>query len=225
MNPISSVLHVLVPLLLLVLVTTPVNATGCRSVIVHRRGHVVDHVVHHQKIVTAAVVVPAVVTPLVQAVTVPLYSSYYNPYLPVPPGQGTANLDPGLTESIRTLTGEVRNLSDRVNRVEVRLGGGDVPRDPPPPRQPPRDPFNPMPGVQDGGLLTLTTTHCAKCHDSTNAAAAGKGFVMLQGGKLRQLTAEDLGAVIVQVSSGTMPKGGKMSEKDRLQMIALLVAK
>lgn len=218
-------LEFLAILLLLILLALPVEANGCRAVVVKK------NVVTKQAVVVEKVVAAAVVTPLVvEKVVVPFYSTYFNPYLPpsptafpsAPPATMGAERD-SLAEVLRGLTGEVRNISERMTKVELKLG---VPAPKDPPRDPPKDPFNPPQGQQapeQGDLLVLTQQHCSRCHDTANAQGMGKGFVLTQGGKLRDLAPQDLGLMISKVSSGEMPKGGKMTEHERLRMIALLV--
>lgn len=68
--------------------------------------------------------------------------------------------------------------------------------------------------------VALAKQSCASCHDSSVSNAKGGKFTLFAGGKLANLSPDDLGEIIARVASGDMPKGGKMSAEDRLKLIS-----
>lgn len=206
-----------------------VYASGCRAVVVRKNVVVVEK----------AVAVAAVVTPVVaQFVAVPLYSAVYTPApvysppaytQPVSPVQGQPC--PDHSAALKQVANLLLQLDSRLQKLE----GGTVPPIVPPmtPADPPKgekplDPFNPGGAAQtapEGRLLTLASRHCSACHDASRSAASGGKFTLLQGGKFSaSLAPESLGKIIDELASKRMPKGGSMSEAERLEMISLMVS-
>lgn len=69
---------------------------------------------------------------------------------------------------------------------------------------------------------SVLAQHCADCH--SGAQAKGK-FTLFDGKGLRQeITPEKLGDAIAQVVSGKMPQGRKVSDGDRLKLVAELMS-
>lgn len=54
--------------------------------------------------------------------------------------------------------------------------------------------------------LSLFSAKCANCHDTSKAKANGNGFTLLTGGKIADLTPEQVNKVITMTYSGKMPK-------------------
>jgi hypothetical protein len=159
-------------------------------------------VVYHQQY-AAAVVQEYVVPVVAQYVHIPVYGAYYTP--PVKEQQ----TDGDLAKAVRELADEVR-----------RLKSGQAA----PPNGKPHDPFNPQP-VKDP-LSGWVGKHCAACHSDGTAKG---GFAWVKDGKRVDLTPEQLGQVIAQVTAKTMPPPksmqASMTDAERLEGIQLLVAK
>ena len=213
MKRVSSFLIVVAVLLALLLLAVPAKATGCKVVAVKQAV-----VVEKQVVVAAALVVPVVAQYVAPVYAAPLYGATYAPqaqgHCP-PPGQ--AQTDGDLAAAVKALAEQVRALTERV-------GGAPVmpPADPPEKPTKPTDPFNPQ-ANKVNVAEQIVLARCASCHDASKSAAMGKGFTLSLGAKMKPLSGEDLGKIINEVSAGRMPRGSKMSEAERLQLIAALV--
>ena len=155
-----------------------------------------------------------------------------------PYGNGNGGGNGGMQQGspCDVLADAIRQLNGRLDRLEKGAGvppamppangNGTAPPNGGTPPSEPVDPFNPpqQGGPQAGeGFLQLARTHCGRCHDASSSAAKGKGFTLLSGGRLAQLTPEQVGSIIQQVSSRQMPPGN-MPDQDRVQFIAGLIA-
>lgn len=81
---------------------------------------------------------------------------------------------------------------------------------PAPPAPPPMAPVNgagAAPAAAPAGK-SVAVGKCASCHDSTTAAAKGKGVILTQNGALLALTPELAQKSMREAMSGKMPKGG-----------------
>lgn len=179
--------------LMLIAALPTVDASGCRVVAVRRA-----NVVHHVEAVK-----------IVQAV-VPYYYGYYVPAAQ-PSGENT--------EALKTLADQLRQINDRLQRLE---GGSPTPMKPADPK--PVDPFNPDPPQ---ALKASPAASCIACHDQGIAASKGGGFVFSKGGKVREdFTGEEAAEIIRQVTLGKMPKRPhNMSAEERLAFVGVLVGK
>jgi len=203
---------------LLVLGPLPLLHGGSCAVVVRRHAPVV----HHKEVVAVKEVVKAVVTPVVavyQPVVVPLYSAIYQP------GAYGGGQDQAVLEALK-------RISERLDRLErgpiIPPPSPPLPPTPPapaprPPAPPPvDDPFNPKAPIKAGSFPELAAQRCAACHDKGRPSG---DFVMFEGGKLVQLTPEQVGDVIDAVVSQRMPRGQKMTDAERLAFVAALVGK
>lgn len=201
-------------------------------------------VVQQKVVVVEKAVAVAVVAPVVAQfvpVAVPVYSAFYQPAAVVAPGAAAAapDCEQKLAGTFRELGSLLKQLDSRLQRLEG--GPGTVPPQvppagPQPPRMPPADgagkpsdPFNqptePQTSAGAERLLALSVRHCSNCHDQSRAQVSGGKFVLLEGGKFSaNLQPESLGKLIDELASKRMPKGGQMSEADRLLFISLLVS-
>lgn len=83
-----------------------------------------------------------------------------------------------------------------------------------------------------GALLPIKAAHpgdlvmanrCATCHDETTAKAKGGGKVYFRAGAFID-SPENVSAVIgAAIEDGTMPKGGKLSDTEKLDLMRRLV--
>ncbi len=176
------------------LAVSTADAGGCRVVAVQPA--IVQKVVVQEKVVIKeAVVVAPVATFVPLVVQVPTYSAGYVPAPAMPAA------DQGIAEELRQLRAEVRALKGGTRREPSPMGRVDE---------------EPAARTTASDLLAQ---NCAKCHSATSAKASGGGLVLVG----KQLEAETLGAIIDEVSSGRMPKSGKMTAESRLALIASLV--
>lgn len=72
------------------------------------------------------------------------------------------------------------------------------------------------PGAQGAGRPKVKTlvSKCASCHDSTVATTKGGKLVLFDKGAATSWTNEVVGKVLREVSSGRMPKGGKLTSDE-----------
>ncbi len=212
----------------LLLAPTVVWAGGCRVIVPVKKVYVVPVV---------AKFVPIVV-PLYSAVGVP-GSAYGAP--PVPngsagpvPGAAVGGNPQGLNgngvqpngdgtqqqsaDPMQQLLRALEQLNDRIDRLE-----GKPPRQQQPQQHhaPGQQQMPPAVGSNggNGGFVTLASGKCARCHDKS---APQGGFAMFENGKLMNLTPEQLGSIVDQVTSKKMPKGGAMTDTERLTFVSAL---
>jgi len=175
-----------------------VSVQPCRQrAAVQQKAKVVQQKVNvvQQKVVEQKAAVQAVVLPLVNAF-VPSYTASYS-----------AGYTQQHDESTKAIVEALGRIEQRLIAIETKIN------------------VSAATGSTGGAVhYKLMLTHCASCHEASVAKAKGGNNAFISGTKLREFTPEDLGAIIKQVSSGKMPKGGKMTEQERLQMIGSLTA-
>lgn len=207
-------------LAVLLLCVSPAKGSGCR-IVVKKQAVVVE------KVITPVVVATPVVTPFVAVpVAIPTFSAVYTPGPVGYGGYGGGGYAPphaGGSPQDGAVLDALRKLNERLDRLER---GGEVPRPPPAPGAPAPQA---VPGTGGVGVLQLLLTKCASCHDATRSQSSGGSFTMFEGGKPRQLTAEQLGEVIRRVSlpssdPQSMPRGGRMTDQERLLLISSLTS-
>jgi cytochrome c5 len=100
------------------------------------------------------------------------------------------------------------------------------------PQQPPQaepDPLAPQAlkakgGDTKGRVASVISTRCASCHDDKTAKVDGDGVVLVNTGKVKDFTPDELGAIIKYVSTKGCPKKSKastpMGDAERLEFIA-----
>ena len=147
------------------------------------------------KKVVAEVIPVAVFAP----VAVATYSAAYvaPPVAAAPAPAKAAAPQPGNAEVLKAL----QELSQRLQRLEQRAAPAPAPV--PQPQMPKAGVQAPAPAAANA--VAILAAKCATCHDSTNAEAKGKGFVMFQGGSLVALTDRQQLHVLRRVDRGTMP--------------------
>lgn len=170
-----------------VLVFAPcIHAGGCRT-FVHREVVV-------EKPVIKAIAAIEFVTPVLPVYTVPpAYGAQYYPpqaYGGYPAGGGaTAGIDP-----CAELKARYQLMEQRLQRLE---GGGSGP----PPLRTAPSPMNKAGNGDEAtaptgeGFLAFASQNCASCHDEASKGK-GNGFVLLQGGRVANLTPEQSGEVM-----------------------------
>jgi Cytochrome C oxidase, cbb3-type, subunit III len=139
-------------------------------------------------------------------VTVPTYSATYAAgYLPTPsytPAAAVAQPNQpapaaqGFNAS--ALEQQIQILVQKVTNLETQIQGGTVTAQ----------------NTQGNDFVRLFSTKCASCHDQAVAQSKGKGFVLLSGGKLVNLTPDQVLNVCTQCYGGDMPKGGKLTDQE-----------
>ncbi len=189
-------------------------ASGCRVVV--RQQHVQHHAVQHHavaqvvhKVVEVAHVVPVVA----KFVNIPLYGATYNPYaFPAPQAP-----EHDLAAAIKALAEEVRAMKAQYQPQH------HAPHHPQTLPQAPQ--AQALPQVQgEDRVSAILVARCAACHDGDRAKQMGKGVVLTVGGKVKQLSPEELGAAISAVAAKSMPKGIPMPDAERIELIAGLTA-
>lgn len=96
---------------------------------------------------------------------------------------------------------ELKTIKQQLATLEQRLSAG---ANTVPPATPPQ--ALPLKG-------SILVGACATCHDKSVAATKGKGWVLTENDKIAVMSSEMLGKVMKEVSSGRMPKGGKLSNE------------
>jgi hypothetical protein len=194
-------------LLAALVVASPAKAGDC-GVAVRRAVVVRDH---HQAV--------KVVNPLLLIRTHDLlgyggydygHQAYYGAYLPPPKDTSTEDL----AASIKALSAELRSLKEQLGKPVMPPAPGDVPK--------PVDPFNPAKVVpQEDRLTSVLRANCASCH--SDQATKGGGLALFKGGALVPFTPETLRDTIDTVSTGRMPRGTKLADGQKLELIRLAV--
>lgn len=112
---------------------------------------------------------------------------------------------------------EKLNISAALNRIADALGKAT----PAPPR-PEVDPV-PQPGAaapaRGGNILVAK---CAACHDASVSATKGGRQTLVQDGQMAALDGKILSRVLVNVYTGKMPKGGKLTDEEVAAFVDLI---
>lgn len=211
MNRVNRLLSFLAVLLLVLLLASPSPAT-CRQVVVKR-----EVVVVQKEVVAAAVVAAVPVVPVVAQ-----FALYGATYAPAPSYAAPAGYTPGAVAAPCTqqhsadILRALQLLNDRLDRLEGKA--------PLPPKQ--RGPMEKVPEHESGPMtdadrlafvsalvgsdparfVPLARQHCASCHESAISRSQGGGFTLLNGEQLAQISPEQVGRIIEQITLKKMPK-------------------
>ncbi len=181
-------------------------------------------VVVPQRVAVPVAVAAVVATPVVAAVfqPVPVFVPTY--------GAGySAGLDQYQTKE---LFGRIDNLERAVtalaNQTRI-LNPNPAPQAGPPPKlnavPPPVD--IPMPPADEVGKLprghVVMASKCANCHDETTAKK-GNNVVLFKGGRFID-TDENANKVLEQIDSDKMPKDGKLSAREKYDVLWALTVR
>lgn len=99
-----------------------------------------------------------------------------------------------------------KRLEAKIAALEAKLGAGASPT--------PATPPGTLPSTAPKGLPALSSK-CAACHgEAVSASKGGKLTLFAKDGGPVGWTAETAGKVLKAVSSGTMPKGGKLTQEE-----------
>lgn len=112
---------------------------------------------------------------------------------------------------------KVSVLEAKIAAMEAKLSAGasSTPTEKPVPVQP--EPVQAPPGK------SAIVTYCGGCHDAKTAQSKGGKVALTLDGKPTRWSAETLGKVFLAVSSGTMPKGKKLSAEQFNELLQELV--
>lgn len=135
-------------------------------------------------------------------------ATYYTPvYYPVYSIGYTPPNNESLKEELLRLKVELRDLTIQQLQLQLKLGPGQA--------QPQQQPVSKALGV--------FAQSCAKCHTDDKAVASGGGFVLLRGGSIDHLTAQDRLEIIKRVISDDpkikMPRGGNLPDPDVVAIV------
>jgi len=72
--------------------------------------------------------------------------------------------------------------------------------------------------------ISILANRCATCHDASVAKVKGGDFSLFRGGVFID-EGENAGRVITEVDSGRMPKGGKLSDLDKYEILKFLTVR
>ena len=186
-------IKVLGSLILLLACALVSSAADCRQRVVVQQQH-------YQYQQYAEPIYAAAYAPL--AVYIPTYSISYTPTQPAP--APAAQADP----TLKQLLDEVQKIRGEVE--QIKKGGQTPPLEPLPP--PAALKGDPAPAPESH--LRIFQAKCALCHAKDNAQAKGRGLILIDGQKLAPLTDAQKLAVIRELYSGRMPKGGKATDEE-----------
>jgi hypothetical protein len=213
------------------------EAGSCRRVVVNQRAVVVEQ----------AVVVPAVVTPVVAvaqylSVPVPAYPLYGIGQGAYYGNSGASADNSALSAEINKLSAEIAGHRDELGRLRALLNQGTAPPGTQPTPAPPGKPAGmppaetlPAPKVEGAGnvpagpwadgpkLLASIKTSCARCHTARNLAKGATTALLNADGTLAKLTRAQKTEAIFQLATARMPRGGPQVSQETLDLFAAYV--
>lgn len=207
-------------LVLAILLTPRVEAGGCRAVTVVRSYDytpIVERVIEKVNYVNVA-----------RFVDVPLYNVFFNAYAP---GVATYGYGAGVGYGYPQAPAvAAQTCEQKLSALELRLqkleGGAGVPRTSPMPKA--EDPQAALPGSLPTTFAAFAVQHCARCHDTKNAAAEGGGLTITNGNAIAQLSPQTVGNIIDRITTTdaklVMPKGAPLPQALQIHGIRLIVS-
>ncbi len=160
----------------------------------------------HQNYAAPAYVAPAYVAPAVAAYVAPVYVTPLYSH-----GYGPTSEE--LEKKLDRLEFELAKQKFAAEKIEFqrqveKLQAVPIPQQAPQ-TQLPQKQSSILPNGKEHVAIAIMRNRCANCHETNVAKAKGGNFLMFSGDALSQLSPVDIGIIINEAHTGSMPRNGK----------------